>query len=138
MKLFIEKIQNIDLFHNDKDKTPLAIAYDFSTFPTNLDLDISIKLFNIQADKEYVIVVKYIASNAPSTLHLLNNVTLTVHNEDMIKVEKNYGLALGSFLTTIPIEEPAEFEIEFELRSIENIETILDTYKTYLVIGAKK
>ena len=47
MKLFFEKIQNIRIFHNDDHKTPIAIAYDFPKFPSEIDCLIEINLLNI-------------------------------------------------------------------------------------------
>lgn len=138
MKLFFEKIQNIRIFHNDDHKTPIAIAYDFPKFPSEIDCLIEINLLNIKANKEYVIAVKYITSSSPTALHLLNNVLLKVEIDDMIKIEDDYGLAFGTFTAILPIEESAEFEIEFELRALEDMTVILDTFRTYLVVGGKK
>lgn len=138
MDLFQEKIQNVRIYHNDSKRTPLAVAYDFNTFPSGIEVVVELNLLNIKVDKEYVIAVKYFASSEPTTLHLLNNVLLNVSETDMIKVKDGYGLAYGSFLTSIPIEHPDTLEIEFEMMAVDNMGVILDTFKTYLVIGGKE
>ncbi|WP_438831891.1 hypothetical protein [Streptococcus pluranimalium] len=138
MESFLEKIQNVHIYHNDSERTPLAVAYDFNKFPTQLEVIIEVKLLNIKVDKEYVIAVSYIESRNLNTLHLLNNVLLEIPEADMIKVKDGYGLAYGDFLTSIPVEHPTELELYFELRAVDDMEVILDSFKTYLVFGGKE
>ncbi|HEM4284318.1 TPA: hypothetical protein U1X84_000451, partial [Streptococcus suis] len=79
----------------------------------------------------------YIAGNKPEELHLLNNVTLNVQSGDMIKYQDGYGLAFGTFSTSFPIDQEGELMIVLELRALDNMEKILDTYSTFITFEEK-
>ncbi|AEF25321.1 hypothetical protein [Streptococcus parauberis] len=141
MKYFKEKIQNIRISHKNNNQTPLAVAYDFKNLPQNLEVIVTAELFNVKIDKQYVLQITFICSSDLSALHLLNNVLLKPVIEDMIKIDDDYGLTYGTFSTVIPFETYGEYELKVDLLDYEKIErgenSVLDSYKTYIVVGEK-
>ncbi|HEM6412329.1 TPA: hypothetical protein U2D29_000849 [Streptococcus suis] len=136
-KEFIEKIQDVKLYHSDDANTPLGVAYDISKFPVDFGVTFKVFFFNLVPNKDYVIALYYIAGNKPEELHLLNNVTLNVQSGDMIKYQDGYGLAFGTFSTSFPIDQEGELMIVLELRALDNMEKILDTYSTFITFEEK-
>ncbi|QBX17956.1 hypothetical protein Javan385_0053 [Streptococcus phage Javan385] len=59
----------------------------------------------------------------------------------MIKIDDDYGLTYGTFSTVIPFETYGEYELKVDLLDYEKIErgenSVLDSYKTYIVVGEK-
>lgn len=135
---FIEKIQQVRIYQKEPEKSPLGIAYDFKEYPTSILIEVEMNFFNIKPNKEYVVSVNFIESTNPTTVHLLNNVVLKMSDSDMFNLNNDYGLAGGVFLTTLPIESASELELTFELRAADDLGSILDTYRTYLLMGEMK
>lgn len=133
MENFREQIAQVTYRHADDSGKTLAQFYGIEKLPLHFPLEVNIDFLNIEANKNYLLLLKVIKNTTPLQVAFNDTQVFSVPLENMILVRNGLGQSFIKTAIDLKIDSYGEYKITIELQ--DETEMKLSSFSNYYYFG---